>query len=275
LVQDIASYCCANNIFNFIPDLIVDALVAYGCLQQSHKILSALYIGSTKHLPNVTNTFKQARDLGGSVRRGEHGSKVYFVKQLQVRDEHPGGEDSVRLVPMLREYVVFNVDQCEGLPGTAHESPRVRVRNPEQRSEVADDFLRCTGADIREGHGDALYIPSRDFISLPAFEAFRGADQFYCTVFHELGHWSGHPSRVARDLKNRFGSRKYAAEELVAELCAAFLCAEFGFDGDLRHAGYIATWIELLKQDKRALFTAASKASQAAEYLRRLAIEAA
>jgi antirestriction protein ArdC len=151
----------------------------------------------------------------------------------------------------------------------------VRVRNPDQRSDVADDFLRCTGADIREGHGEALYIPSRDFISLPAFEAFRGADQFYCTIFHELGHWSGHPSRVARDLKNRFGSREYAAEELVAELCAAFLCAEFGFDGDLRHAGYIATWIELLKQDKRALFTAASKASQAAEYLRRLAIEAA
>jgi antirestriction protein ArdC len=220
-------------------------------------------------------TFKQARDLGGSVRRGEHGSKVYFVKQLQVRDEQAGGEDMVRLVPMLREYTVFNIEQCEKLPEHVHAIQPVRVRNPNQRSDVADDFLRCTGADIREGHGEALYIPSRDFISLPAFEAFRGADQFYCTIFHELGHWSGHPSRVARDLKNRFGSREYAAEELVAELCAAFLCAEFGFDGDLRHAGYIATWIELLKQDKRALFTAASKASQAAEYLRRLAIEAA
>jgi Zincin-like metallopeptidase len=109
-------------------------------------------------------------------------------------------------------------------------------------------------------------------ISMPAFEAFKGADHFYCTEFHELTHWTGHKSRLARDLKNRFGSRDYAAEELVAKLGAAFLCAEFGFDGDVRHAGYIATWIELLKADKRALFTACSKDSQAADYLRGLAL---
>jgi antirestriction protein ArdC len=105
-----------------------------------------------------------------------------------------------------------------------------------------------------------------------AFGAFKGADHFYCTAFHELAHWTGARSRLNRDLKNRFGSRDYAAEGLVAELCAAFLCAEFAFDGDVRHAGYIATWIELLKADKRAFFTACSKASQAAEYLRGLAL---
>jgi len=116
------------------------------------------------------------------------------------------------------------------------------------------------------------YVPSHDFISMPAFMAFKGADHFYCTTFHELTHWTGHKSRLDRELKNRLGSRDYAAEELVAELGAAFLCAEFGFDGDLRHAGYIATWIELLKADKRAFWTACSKASQAAEYLRELAL---
>ncbi len=107
---------------------------------------------------------------------------------------------------------------------------------------------------------------------MPAFEAFKSADHFYNVVFHEITHWAGHKSRLDRDLKNRFGSRNYAAEELVAELGAAFLCAEFSFNGDLRHAGYIAHWIELLKADKRAFFTAAAKAQAAADYLRGLAM---
>ncbi len=175
-------------------------------------------------------TFKQALELGGNVRKGEHGTKVYFVKQLQVREKQAEDEDAVRLVPMMREYTVFNVDQCDGLPETVYASPPLRIRNPDRRDQLADDFLLCAGADIREGHGEALYVPSRDFISLPAFEAFKGADHFYCTAFRELTHWTGHPARLGRDLKNRFGSREYAAEELVAELGAAFLCAEFGFD---------------------------------------------
>jgi antirestriction protein ArdC len=117
-----------------------------------------------------------------------------------------------------------------------------------------------------------VYLPSHDFISMPAFAAFKGADHFYNVAFHELTHWTGHPSRLARDLKTRFGSRSYAAEELVAELGAAFLSAEFGFDGDVRNAGYIASWIELLKVDKRAFFTACSRAQAAADYLRGLAL---
>jgi antirestriction protein ArdC len=148
----------------------------------------------------------------------------------------------------------------------------MRVRNPDTRDELADQFLRSAGADIRGGHGEAYYVPSRDFISMPAFEGFKGADHFYATVFHELTHWTAHKSRLDRDLKNRFGSRNYGAEELIAELGAAFLCAEFRFDGDLRHAGYIAHWIELLKADKRAFFTACSQASKAADFLRGLAL---
>ena len=218
-------------------------------------------------------TFKQATEAGGHVRKGEHGTKVIFVKQLQIREEE-GEEIDTRLVPMLREYTVFNVAQCESLPDSVKAGRPMRVRNPDTRDDLADEFLRSTGADIREGHGEAYFVPSQDFISMPAFQAFKGADQFYCTAFHELTHWSGHKSRLDRDLRNRFGSRQYAAEELVAELGAAFLCAEFGFDSDLRHAGYIATWIDLLKSDKRAFFTAANKASQAADYLRGLALAA-
>src|ERR1700739_881015 len=215
-------------------------------------------------------TFKQALELGGNVRRGEHGTKVYFVKQLQVHDKGAGSDDNsaASLVPMMREYTVFNVDQCEDLPESTNTGKPTRARNPDARDGLADAFLRSTGADIREGHGEAYYVPSQDFISIPAFAGFKGADHFYNVAFHELTHWTGHKSRLDRDLKNRFGSRNYAAEELIAELGAAFLCAEFGFDGDVRNAGYIASWIELLKADKRAFFTACSQASKAADYLR-------
>jgi antirestriction protein ArdC len=217
-------------------------------------------------------TFKQALELGGNVRKGEHGTKVYFVKQLQVHDKGADDETATRLVPMLREYTVFNVEQCENLPDSVSTGKPMRVRNPDARDGLADDFLRSTGADVREGHGEACYIPSRDFISMPAFAGFKNADSFYNVAFHELTHWSGHKSRLDRDLKNRFGSKSYAAEELVAELGAAFLCAEFSFDGDVRNAGYIGNWIELLKADKRAFFTACSQASKAADYLRGLAL---
>jgi antirestriction protein ArdC len=217
-------------------------------------------------------TFKQALELGGNVRKGERGTKVYFVKQLQVRDLVADDGCSTRPIPMMREYTVFNVDQCEHLPESAFTGKPMRVRNPDARDELADAFMHSTGADIREGHGEAYYVPSRDFISMPAFGGFRGADHFYNVAFHELTHWTGHKARLDRDLKNRFGSRDYAAEELIAELGAAFLCAEFGFDGDVRNAGYFANWIELLKADKRAFFTACSQASKAAEYLRGLAL---
>jgi antirestriction protein ArdC len=218
-------------------------------------------------------TFKQALDLGGHVRKGERGTKVYFVKQLEIREDASEGA-STRLVPMMREYTVFNVQQCENLPDSITAGHPTRIRNPDTRDDIAEEFLRSTGADIREGHGEAYYVPSRDFISMPAFDAFKGADHFYGTVFHELTHWTAHKSRLDRDLKNRFGSRNYGAEELIAELGAAFLCAEFGFDGDLRHAGYLAHWIELLKADKRAFFTACSRASKAADYLRGLTLAA-
>jgi antirestriction protein ArdC len=203
--------------------------------------------------------------------RFKRGTKVYFVKQLEIKG-HTDDEQSKRLVPMLREYTVFNVDQCEKLPDSINTGKPIRLRNPDTRDELADAFLHSTGADIREGHGEAYYVPSQDFISMPAFAGFKGADHFYNVAFHELTHWSGHKSRLDRDSKNRFGSRKYAAEELIAELGAAFLCAEFGFDGDVRSAGYIASWIELLKADKRAFFTACSHASKAANYLRGLAL---
>jgi antirestriction protein ArdC len=218
-------------------------------------------------------TFKQALEVGGHVRKGERGTKVYFVKKLQVRDKDAHDDTATRIVPLLREYTVFNVDQCQNLPERIVAPGAVKPRNPDERSAAIDEFLKCTGASIREGF-EAYYLPGADFISLPRFEAFNSAAHFYSTAFHELAHWCGHKSRLARDLRHRFGEKAYAAEELVAELCSAFLCAEFSIDGDLRHAGYIENWIGLLKADTRAFFTACSKAQAAADYLRGLALGA-
>jgi antirestriction protein ArdC len=143
-------------------------------------------------------TFKQSIEAGGNVRKGEHGTKVYFVKQLQVNGGE-GDEPEKRLVPMMREYTVFNVEQCDGLSDTIRAGKPMRIRNPDARDALADEFLRSTGADIREGHGEAYYVPSHDFVSMPAFQAFKGADHFYNVAFHELSHWTGHKLRLDRD----------------------------------------------------------------------------
>ena len=216
-------------------------------------------------------TFKQALELGGNVRKGMHGYTVFFVKQLQVRDKD-GDDGDTKIVPIMRAYTVFNVDQCECLPDRVLTLGEVKVRNPDERDATIDEFLGSSGVEIREGMGEAYYRPGADFISLPRFEAFKSAATFYGTAFHELGHATGHKSRLDRDLRGRFGEKAYAAEELIAELCAAFLCAEFSLDGELRHAGYIQSWIGLLKADSRAFFTACSKAQAAADYLRGLAL---
>ena len=217
-------------------------------------------------------TFKQALELGGNVRKGESGTKVYFVGQVVKRDgeapEAPEGKDGERRITFLKEYTVFNVLQCEGLSLAPIAAP---VPEPE-RDATIDEFLAATGADIVEGTGEAYYAPGVDRIYVPALAAFKSRDHFHNVVFHELGHWTGAKKRLDREYGKRFGDARYAAEELVAELCAAFLCAEFGIDGDVRSAGYIDHWAKLLRADDRAFFTAASAAQKAADYLRGLAL---
>jgi len=223
-------------------------------------------------------TFKQCQALGGHVRKGEHGTQIYFVKPLLFKDKNkpalPDGSDDVRRVTMLREFTVFNVAQCDGLPARCLGIEAPKVRNKGERDSVIDAFIATIGADLRHGGDRAFYAAgeTRDWIQLPEFADFKAPAQYYATSFHEHGHWTGAKSRLDREFGKRFGDKAYAAEELVAELCAAFLCAEFSIDGDLRHAGYIQNWISLLKADSKAFFTAASKAQQAADYLRQFAL---
>jgi len=216
-------------------------------------------------------TFNQAKAAGGTVRAGEHGTKVVFMKRLIVKDKWPkAGEDDERMVPLMREYTVFNVAQCDGLPEHVINGKPMRTRNPDTRDELADDFVKATGAVVKEGAGQAMYVPSQDFIGIPMFAAFKDADKFYNTLFHELTHWTGAKARCDRSdgMEGRFGDNAYAAEELVAQLGAAFMCAEFAFDGECQDASYIAHWIRLLKKDDKAFFTAASAAQKAVDFLR-------
>jgi antirestriction protein ArdC len=207
-------------------------------------------------------TYKQAADLGGQVRGGENSTHVVFTKQLNVRDRET---DEEKKIGMLKAYSVFNVAQIDGVPTS---SIGQIEETPDRKRDKVDTFIAATKADIRIGGDRACYIPALDFIILPPESAFKSREHFLATGLHECGHWSGHKSRFDRDLRSRFNEKAYAAEELIAELTAAFLCAHLGITGELRHADYIASWISLLKDDDRAIFTAASKASQAANFLR-------
>lgn len=215
-------------------------------------------------------TFKQAIELGGHVRKGEKGSLVVYADRITRNEiDDATGEESTRSIPFMKGYTVFNVEQVEGLPGHFYARPPARSE-PMPRIERAESFFAATRADIRHGGGRAYYAPGSDHIQMPPFEAFRDADAYYVTLAHETVHWSKHPARLNRELGGkRFGDEGYAMEELVAELGSAFLAADLELTPAIRddHASYIASWIKVLKDDKRAIFTAASHAQRAADYI--------
>jgi antirestriction protein ArdC len=205
-------------------------------------------------------TYQQAQDAKAQVRKGEKSTTVVFTRKLIVK----GDDELEKQIAMLKTFNVFNVAQIDGLP---EETPAPEL-TPEQRDDAAVRFIMRTKAHIIHGGNMACYVPSKDFIVLPHSIDFESYEHYLATGFHELVHWSGSDTRLKRDLRGRFGSDAYAAEELIAELGAAFLCAHLEVQGQLRHADYLASWLAILKKDNRAIFTAASKASQAVDYLR-------
>lgn len=217
-------------------------------------------------------TYRQAAELKANVRKGEHGALVVYADRFTKTETDAQGQDVETQIPFMKAYTVFNVEQIDGLP----EHYYARIENPlpvERRIENADRFVRDTGASIRHGGNMAYYAPGPDQIQLPPFEAFRDAESYYATALHELTHWTRHASRLDRDLgRQRFGDAGYAREELVAELGAAFLCADIGITPEVRddHAAYLANWLTVLKEDRRAIFTAAAHAQKAADFLQGL-----
>ncbi len=220
------------------------------------------------HCP-IWMTFKQAKELGGHVKKGEKGSPVVYASSFKKTDTDAEGNDVEADIPFLKEYTVFNACQVEGLPERFYELAEA-PKNTMERIEHAEAFFANTKADIRHGGNKAYYAIGEDYIRMPPFKCFKDAESHAATLAHELTHWTRHKSRLTREFgQKRFGDLGYAAEELVAELGSAFLCADLSITPEVRedHADYIASWLKVLKEDKRAIFTAASYASKALDFL--------
>ncbi len=224
-------------------------------------------------------TYRQAVELGGSVRKGEKGTKIVFYKMIK-SNKKLGEEDRVKkgkknenqeteeqnTFPMMRYYTVFNAEQCDGL------NIKTQAQNEVSINEDIENFLGNIDFELRtDGQTIAAYNFRQDFIRMPKMELFDTENDYYSTLFHELGHWTGHETRLDRELQPRFKEETYAAEELVAEFTSAFLSAQFGVGAILKHAVYIKDWKRLLKSDPYAVATCARKATEAAEYLTELA----
>lgn len=224
---------------------------------------------------NQWATFRQWHSMSTDdrpvcVRKGEKGTHIFLWQ--------PGTKPSKRMLAedpnakpylLAKTFTVFNRDQVEGLPPQRADEPLAE----HERWDEADAYFDAIGANVTEDGDRAYYAPAADRIAVPKLGQFHNPDHFYTTLAHEHIHWTGHESRLNRDLHNRFGSEAYAVEELVAELGAAFWGGQMGMEGAVRadHAAYLASWLRVLRADKRAIVTASSKAQQAVDHLNKLA----
>ena len=216
-------------------------------------------------------TYRQAAQIGAQVRKGETGATVVYASRFTKTETDAQGEELERDIPFLKTYTVFNCDQIDGLPDHYYHRPE-KVIDPVERIEHADRFFANTGAVIRHGGARAFYALASDHIQMPPFEAFRDAESYVAVLSHETVHWTSRPDRVGRDL-SRYARDKTerAREELVAEIGSALLCADLGIVPELEprpdHASYVANWLRVLSDDRRAIFQAAAHAQRAVTYL--------
>ena len=210
-------------------------------------------------------TFKQALELNAHVRKSEKGSLVVYANSITRTEHDDSGEDIEREIPFLKGYTVFNVEQIDGLPEIYYAKAESQL-TPVERIERAEEFFKHIPVTLKHGGNRAYYAQELDYVQMPIIEAFRDAQSYCATFGHELIHLTKHPMRLARDFgRKTWGDEGYAREELVAELGSAFLCADLELTPEVRddHAGYIANWLEVLKDDKRCVVQAASYAQQA------------
>jgi len=233
---------------------------------------------------NAWLTFNQAKQLNGVVKKGSKSSKIYFYKPLYLDKNNKSYKEDViktmninqylaleiRKIPMLKSYSVFNVAQINDLPEEMYFVPKQKVELPEfTKNEKAEQLIYSTDAKIKiKKSNRAYYSSSTDTITLPLREQFIETEPFYETALHELGHWTGHNTRLDRLKGAKFGSQPYAYEELVAELTSAFLCAMLGFTKHITsNAEYLKSWLSVLKSDNKAIFKASNEAQKACDFI--------
>ena len=232
-----------------------------------NQFLLGLYAGAKGYTSPFWLTFKQGKTDGLSVRKGEKGAPIVFVKQLPVDDENKPGEK--KMIPLMKRYVVFNLDQMDGDRPAKYQvdSKKITPLDPSLLDKNAEARLFAAGADIRFGGDRAFYSPTTDHIGMPEYAQFTSPGSYLATLAHEPVHWTGHKSREDRDMSGGFKSPQYAKEELIAELGSAMLCAQLGVAGEHidNHAAYLKSFLSILRGDKRAIFTAASYAQAACD----------
>ncbi|WP_114227024.1 MULTISPECIES: ArdC family protein [Sphingomonas] len=222
---------------------------------------------------NAWLTFKQAQDLGGMVRKGSKGTMIVYADRFVPAKEKARAErdgDEAHAVPFLKSSYVFALEQIDGLPLDI--MPDVEPLPQHVQHDGALTVINGSGVAVRHGGDRAFYSPSSDFVQMPVPQSFKDFKDgmtldYVRTCMHELVHSTGHGSRLARQFGKRFGDSAYAREELVAELGSAFLCAALGIEPTLRHADYLGSWLKVLKADNKAIFSAASAASKASDWL--------
>ena len=214
-------------------------------------------------------TYRQAQSIGAQVRKGERATHIVFAKTAKKKETDEYGDETEVLLPVRRVYAVFNTDQIDALPDKY--VPEIPDVNPDARDAARQAWIDSLGIEIRYGGQRAFYAPGPDRVQMPPFETFESSQTFHSTLLHELTHSTGHRDRLDR-LRGRIDDKARAREELVAELGSAFLCADLGIASAPRadHASYIASWSQLLTDEPRAVFDAATRAQQAVEFLHAL-----
>jgi len=218
-----------------------------------------LWMYGTQYATQGWLTYNQAKTLGGHVKKGEFGTSIVFWSMFEKTDEKGNKQN----IPFIKSHTVFNIDQCEIDPA------KLRALTSPTVDETAITALAATaGANVQHGGDKAFYRMTSDHIQMPNQEQFDSLNSYNGTLAHELTHWTGHASRCNREFGKRFGDDAYAFEELVAEIGSAFICAHTGIElKELQHTQYVNSWIKVLKNDKKAIIHAASKAKEAMEYI--------
>ena len=224
--------------------------------------INRIILGMSGFDSNIWGSFKQWKDLGANVKLHEKGTAIVFYKPVSGVKVTSEGDEIIYNSVFTTSYI-FNAEQVEGI----EIKPRVIEDKPFSNNVMVDTMVTNTGAHIKHGGNSAYFSPSEDYINMPIKSDFFDEAGYYATLLHELTHWSGHKHRLDRTKGKRFGDTQYAFEELIAELGSAFLCEKYSVKGDIRHEGYIASWLKALKNDNKMIFKASAYAQKSTDYI--------